>query len=375
MRTTASFQFYCRNSKANKQGLAPMELSICICGERKFINLPMKFRPDDFNRKRKPQEIAAAINLWHTKINTYIMDLMKDGQPLTTDTLREVIQTGGVKAYTIERMFNDYLTIVKGRIGIDITEATYRKYELVRDKVYQHINKDSQVTALTPMVVKKIQNHWNSIYDLSSTAGFLTKFKSVVRFAMDNGHLKINPFQQIKISKPRKPINALTEEEIMKIVNTHISDKRLHKIKDLFLIQCGTGMAFADLMKFDMEKDLQVEGTNYYICKERQKTGHTFTAMIMPFALPIILHYYELPRISNQKYNKYLKEIQTMCGIEKKITSHLGRKSYATLLVNKGVSMDVVGAALGDNPAIAAQYYAKVFDSTIIQAQAAAFSA
>ena len=64
-----------------------------------------------------------------------------------------------------------------------------------------------------------------------------------------------------------------------------------------------------------------------------------------------------------------------MCGIEKKITSHLGRKSYATLLVNKGVSMDVVGAALGDNPAIAAQYYAKVFDSTIIQAQAAAFSA
>lgn len=373
MRTTSAFQFYCRNSKANKQGYAPVELSIIINGTRRFINLPMRFRPEEFNKKRQPKEIIDAIDLWRTKITNYTVDMMREGIPLTTESLREIIQTGGIKAYTVGRMFDEYYAILQRRVGVDLTAGSYRKYEVLRDKVYEHISPDSQMGALTPAKVKTIVTLWNSQYDLSTTAGYITKFKSVVRFAMDNGHLTINPFQGIKVQKPRKPINALTEEEVQLILNTHIADKRLRKIRDLFLIGCGTGMAYCDIMNFSVH-DIKKEGNQYYICKIRQKTKHIFTAMIMPWAVPIIYSRLVIPHISNQKFNKYLKELAEVVGINKRITVHMARRTYASMLVNRGVSMDIVAAALGDNPAIAAQYYAKVYDSTIIQAQAAAFA-
>jgi integrase len=80
------------------------------------------------------------------------------------------------------------------------------------------------------------------------------------------------------------------------------------------------------------------------------------------------MHYKTLPVISNQVYNRYLKEIGEMIGV-KGLSSHYGRRTFATLLYNKNVTMDAVAAALGDNVAIAAKYYAKVFDSTILNEQ------
>ena len=61
MRTTNSIQFYCRKSKENKNGESPLEMSICLNGERKFINLPIKFKPEEFNRKRQPQTIVQEV--------------------------------------------------------------------------------------------------------------------------------------------------------------------------------------------------------------------------------------------------------------------------------------------------------------------------
>jgi integrase len=121
-------------------------------------------------------------------------------------------------------------------------------------------------------------------------------------------------------------------------------------------------MAYTDLMDFHRD-DLRKEGEHYYISKSRNKTGKTFTAVVFPFAVPIILHYQTLPTISNQKYNKYLKEIDT------RLTTHMGRRTYATMLANRGVDMSVVASALGDDVQVASRYYARVFTKTIIKEQ------
>lgn len=364
MRTTSSIQFFCRPSKANKQGYSPLECSVTLSGVRKFLNLPMKFRPDDFNKKKPSADILEALDLWRNRINDYTIQMMREGLLITPQTLREVIQQGGLRKKTIGLLFEEYQKILRLRVGIDLKDSVYRKYEIVAEKVLKFVDKDAPVTDLTPNLIQTIAASWRATYDASTTAGYLTKFKTYIRYGLDNGWLTINPFQNFKITKPIKPIKALSEEEVDKLLTLSL-EPRLQRVLDLFLVQCGTGVAYSDLMDLK-EEDLKEEGNHIYLCKKRNKTGRVFTALVFPFAETIIRHYHILPRISNQKFNKFLKEI------DPRLTTHMGRRSYATRLVNRGVDMNTVAAALGDNPQIAARYYAKVFDRTLIQQQASA---
>ena len=359
MRTTSAIAFYCRQSKTDRNGYAPLEVSISICGSRKLMNLPMKFKPTDFNRKRPPQEIIEALDVWRNRIESYKTQILKEGRVLTAETLRSVIQSGGINAYTIGNLFEDYLHILSKRVGVDLKMSVYRKYELVYEKVLHFVNKDDEVSKLTPQLIKTIEVTWRPLYDPSTLAGYLTRLKTFVRFAIDNGKLQINPFQGIRITKPIKPIKALTQEQVDYLLTLSL-ESRLQRVLDLFLIQCGTGFSYSDLMAFN-QTDLKKEGDCYYISKNRVKTGKPFTAIVLPFALPIIFHYKELPKISNQKYNKYLKEINPT------LTSHMGRRTFASILANKNVSPDTIASALGDTTQIAMRYYAKILPQTIIK--------
>ena len=366
MRTTSAIAFYCRESKKDRNGFAPIEISISVNGERKFLNLPQKFRPSEFNRKRPPQEIIEALDAWRTRINSYITQLLKNGIPLTTSNLRDTIRTGGVKSYTCLQLFRDYLYILSKRVGIDLTQQVYRKYEIVAERVLKFIDKDKEVSCIDNALIRNIVADWRSRYDASTTCGYYTKLKTFIRFGIDNGHIKVNPCQGIKVIKPVKPIQYLDEEELNILINARFEENRLQKVLDCFLIQCSTGLSYADLANF-VRTDLQKEGEVWYLSKKRVKTGHIFTAIVLNFGIPIIQRYFTLPLPSNQKMNAYLKEIGAAVGIKKNLTTHMGRRTYATYLANRNVSLDAVAAALGDNEKIASQYYAKVFESTIIK--------
>lgn len=111
MRTTFNINFYCRDSKKDKKGMATVEMGITLNGSRVFINLPMKSRPEEFNRKRKPAEIEEQLSRWRTKVNAVINELMDEGQALTATGIRDMLRTGG----------------------------SYRKYELVKEKFLEYI--------------------------------------------------------------------------------------------------------------------------------------------------------------------------------------------------------------------------------------------
>ena len=126
-------------------------------------------------------------------------------------------------------------------------------------------------------------------------------------------------------------------------------------------------MAYADLMDFKIE-DLKEESGHYYISKQRAKTGKMFVALVLPFAVTIIKKYQVLPHLTNQYYNRSLKLIN------KTYTSHLGRRTYASIMRAHNAPMEVIAAALGDNVSTTVKYYAKVLDKTIIQQQISAFN-
>ena len=368
MRTTSTISFYCRNSKKDKKGYAPIEMSIVINGERKFINCPLKCSPNDFNKKRKPQYIQNYIDTQRVNMATIISDMATNQIPLTAEALREYIRTGGIKSYTIKDMFDDYFKLLSQRVGKDLTSGVYEKYKLIRKKFEEHIDFNSECTSITPFVIQEFYIKLKNNYEDSSSAGMMTKLKTIIKFGMDNGKIKINPFQSIKIVKRTKEIKTITYSQLQTIINKDFVP-RVQRVADLFLFSCGSGLAYIDCVNLTPE-DFTIKDNHICIFKERQKTSVKFYSVLLPWAEDIVRKYnYDLSqlRISNQKVNSYLKEVGDICNIPISLHFHLARHFYAMYLLNKKVPITTVSKAIGHSTLQQTQHYAKALETTIIE--------
>ena len=132
------------------------------------------------------------------------------------------------------------------------------------------------------------------------------------------------------------------------------------------MFACYTALAYSDLASISID-DIKVQNGVHFIQKNRIKTGVQYTIPLNDIAMEILQRYnYQLPVLTNQRYNSYLKEIADICGIDKKLTSHLARHTAATLMLNSGISIDVVAKILGHRNTAMTAHYAKMLDKTII---------
>lgn len=368
-RTTFSVAFVCRQSKTNKQGLAPVELSITLNGDRKFINLPRKEKPTDFNRKHREKDLEDYLSLMRSRVNSIMTEMLANGEPITSEAIREYVRCGGYKSYTVGNLFTDYLKLLAKRVDVDLSMGVYRKYELVRNMFYKYVTPESECTAITPALIKQVQVDLYAKYDTATAAGYLTKLKTFIKFGMDNNHIKINPFQGVKIAKGKKDIVYLTEDELEAVNGLEIDNESLANIRDAFILQASTGLAYIDIYNLKKE-DIHVrpDGT-HYICKNRVKTTTQYTTVILPMGVEVLKrHDYQLHIISNQKYNLFLKTLQSMCGLKTTLTTHVARRTYATMLLNKGVRLETVSRCMGHrNTKITQAAYAQVLNKTVIE--------
>lgn len=367
MRTTLNISFYCRNSKKDKNGLAPVEVSLIICGQRRFMNLAFKCSPEDFNKKRKPKYIQDYIDAQRVRLATAISEMATIGTPLTVDTLKEYIQNGGVLSYTIEDLFSDYFRLIKQRVGKNLTQTVYDKYEWVKTLFKEQIDFNKEVTAITPAVIQEFYIKLQNKYQDSTSGGYMTKLKSVIKYGIDNGKIKVNPFQNIKITKGVKNIETITYSQLQDIIS-HNFVNRVQKVADMFVFACGSGLAFCDCMALKPEDFVEKDG-KLCIFKERQKTGVKFYSVLLPWAVDVYKKYggdFEPMKITNQRSNSYLKEIQDICGIDVNMTFHKARHFYAMYLLNKKVPVTTVQRTLGHNNISTTMHYARALENTII---------
>lgn len=380
MRNTFDIAFYCKASKADRFGNSPIQMSISINGTRNFINLPMKVAVSDFQRKRKPQYIEKYLSSVRLKANEMVASLELDGKPLTTTTFREYFRCGGTPSYTVDSLFNDFLMIQRKRVGIDLTHCAYRKYELTRDLFLSMIDRNREAESIKPADIEAFYSELKTRYEINSSASYMAKVRTFFKFAFDNGRIRTNPFSTVQIKREVKNIEFLTDDEIAKVMTTHLSTPALERIRDCFLIQVFSGLSYVDLEALNPD-DIREENGLYYIHKPRQKTKVFYTAVLFPEAVNILRKYdFKLPIVSNQKTNSALKAIARECGITKNIHSHIGRKTYGCLLLNgyngsRPVSMEVTAKCLGhSNSRTTARYYATMHQDTVLNELAQAFA-
>lgn len=370
MRTTFNIGFVCRQSKVTKAGKAPVEMSIIINGKRTYLTLPMKEDPKSFQKlvaSKKMNPMKEYLEQIYQKVVVAQTELVKNDIPVTAISLKDYIQNGCTNSYTIDDLFTEYLKILKKRVGVNLTAAVYRKYEIVRDLFFGSISNAKQVNEITNGVIANFYAELNRKYESTTSAAMMVKLKTIITYALDNGKLKINPFNSIKISKRTKEVEYLTLDEIQAIKSKSFNG-RLEKVRDLFLFQCFTGLAYADMAQLTKE-DFQFNGDQIFIKKCRVKTGISYLTVLIDEAVEIIRRYnFELPVLSNQKYNSYLKEIADLCGITKPMHTHIGRHTFCTYMLNKGLSLEVVAKMAGHTNTKQTAHYAKLLDKTVLNA-------
>ena len=163
-------------------------------------------------------------------------------------------------------------------------------------------------------------------------------------------------------SKERRP---LTEKELKMMRDAELPDKEA-KVRDLFIFAAYTGLAFCDVMDFSFKTMTEQSGDMWFIDGSRLKTGTKFFTPILAPAMEVLQRYnYELPKISNQKANDYLHLIESRLGINKSITFHVARHSFATLSLSHDVPIEKVARMLGHTDIKTTQIYAKILKTSI----------
>ncbi len=210
----------------------------------------------------------------------------------------------------------------------------------------------------------------------NTTMKYITIFKKIIIIAMSNDWLKKDPFTNFKITVKKTERPFLSEEELNTLIHKKFTIQRLELVKDSFLFSCFTGLAHSDLKKLTPENIKIGSDGNKWVMINRTKTDGSSHIPILPIPEMLIEKYKNhpycldkgvlLPVLSNQKMNAYLKEIADICGIDKKLTSHIARHTFATTVtLNNDVPIETVSKMLGHSSIKMTKIYAKLLDKKV----------
>lgn len=366
--------FVCRGSKVSKKdGLTPLELYVIINGKRRYVSLNRRINPKTFNPKKQmvrgddqTNEYIEAVRMRCYSIET---EMLKRGLLLTTDTFVYAFKNG-IKhnSITVYALFDEFMQKQedKRKVGL-ITQAIYVKYRCTIRYCKEAMQTDKMLSDLTTSDMEDIYTYMLGRMANNSAICYMRKLKTMLIYAIREGYISQNPIT-FKFHKDKVEKEPLTLEEVRLIRTKELGSKSIKNIRDLFIFQCYTGLAFRDMASLS-EKDIKIDKDGKeWIVKERIKTGVPAFIPILPVVKEILVKYnYHLPTLTNQKYNSYLKEIQEVCGIKKTLHSHLARHTCGTLLLNAGVDMLTVSKVLGHSSTKTTEaVYAKLLPETIM---------
>ena len=371
--------FVVRRTKKKVDGTVPIEMTICVKGKRRYVSTGREVKPSDFNSKTQTVKSDKELNefLKALKARLYAIEttLMSKDVNVSIDTVLDVFRNGEQeRTMTFLQLFEIHNGNVGKRVKQKlITPTTLSKYEVTKDYLARYIKTelkkdDILIKDITPSFIDNLFVFLLGFMSNNTAIQKMKQVKRVIRFAVDEGYIKVSPYK-ITLKKEKKEVQPLTIKEVNAIRKKKIDIERLAKIRDLFIFECYTGLAFTDLMSLN-DNDFHVDESGHkWIIKKRHKTNVVATIPLLPIALAILDKYNnKLPHMSNVKYNAYLKEIGDICGIKKNLHSHLARHTWATILLNAGMDMVSVSKCLGhSNSKITESTYAKILPDKLFE--------
>ena len=356
-----------RKKKVAKTGKGLVELRIYLNHkERKHISLA-EIRPDEWEDFKSQPSVQAEI----LRYQSIIEAMLALGTPLTIENFNKSIGKDSSKKMKEDLTTSKPGTFIAFMYDELHTEHIERRTTQAREVVYRSLlafGRIKKFDDLTPANIleyhKWLQKDGNR--KATTLKNYHKRLHRYVIKAFEYGYIDRDPYKSVKIPtgqyEEKQPLN---ESEINLLRSLRLPNKE-EKARDLFIFSCFTGLCYCDAQAFDFKTMTEKKGDLYYIIGERIKTGTNFYTPILGPAMEILEKYnYRLPRMSNQKLNDYLHLVESRARLNKKLTSHLARHTFATWVLSHDVPVEDLARMLGHKDVRTTQHYAKILPTTI----------
>lgn len=385
---TFKILFFLRSNYLNKDGTAAIIVRISIDGERQEWTTKLSCEPAKWDKKSgralgrssKVFELNNHIQDIQTLLTNHYYDIQRRHGYVTAEMVRNAYMGITQREESLLKVYEQHLEDTKKLVGLSKADPTYRKYERMYRRVVEFMKKKYNITDIPLREIKyqfivDLEFFLRTEYKYSQNTTYkcMKFFKQVINKAIRAGLITVDPFNGYKISIERVDRGFLSEDDLTKMMSKTFASKRLEQVRDIFIFACFTGLAYIDLANLRVDNIQKMFDGRLWIVTHRQKTNTKVTVPLLPPALKILKKYEGefvdgkiLPIITNQKMNCYLKEISEICGIEKNLTFHLARHTFATTMtLGKGVPIETVSKMLGHTNVQTTQIYARITNDKI----------
>ena len=387
MKSTFNVLFFIRRDKKRKDGTCPIMCRITIDGVEARFNTKVYVKDSKWNVKANR---ISGNNTESRSLNARLDDIKASLYRIYHEVQRFNVATPEIikneflgfdeSGDTILGIYTKHIQNIHELIGISITKVTVQRYRAARNhlaefiKMKYHVS-DIAVKSINDMFIRDFEVYLLSQARMSNNtmSKSMQYLKKMINIAINNGFIVQNPFANYKIKFKKVDRGYLTEEELNSLIEKTMPVQRLEQVRDIFVFSCFTGLAYIDVKELTKKHLRTGFDGNTWIMTKRSKSNVNVNVPLMDIPKKIIQKYEDtivddkvLPVLSNQKMNAYLKEIGDLCGIDKNLTFHLARHTFATTVtLLKGIPIETVSKMLGHTNIQTTQIYARITNEKI----------
>ena len=391
MNSAVSILFYIKRAKINVDGVCPIYTRVTINSKRFEFSTNKFISPDKWSTEgakvKGNSEDARSINNQLDIIKNQIMDaekrLYKKEILINSENLRNELFGIKERERLLIPIFTEHNRKIKELVGSEYAPGTLERYETSLKHTKDFLQWKYKVSDIN---IEKIDHAFITEYEFylrterkcanNTAVKYIKNFHKIINICLANGWLTKDPFANYKAKVKEVVREFLTEQEIQSLMEKEFVSERLELVRDIFVFSCFTGLAYIDVKQLTPDNIVLGIDGDKWINKNRQKTDTNSKIPLLPTAQYIMDKYSDypvnknkgtiLPILSNQKMNSYLKEIATVCGINKELTFHIARHTFATTVtLSNGVPIETVSKMLGHTNLKTTQHYAKILDKKI----------
>ena len=392
-KNTFNVLFIARTHKLLRNGEAPICMRITVSKQIVDIAIKRSVKVEQWNQSREccvsngkmGREINSYIDTMRAKVLQVHRELEIDGKRITAFAIRDKLYGRDESTKTLIEVYTEHNKRCRALVGKDFSISTVDKFDTSLKTLKDYIehrtkHRDILLKDIDRTFIEDFEFFLKTTRNMqhNSAIKHLKNLKKIIRIALANDWINKDPFLGIQFKHEEKNIEFLSQDELERIMDKEFTVNRLDIVRDIFVFCCFTGLAFIDVKQLQPSHLIKDKDDALWIRKNRQKTGNICNIPVLSVAKEIIEKYKEhpdcirkdvlLPVLSNQNMNAYLKEIATLCGITKKLTTHVARHTCATIvMLANNVSMENVAKILGHSSTKMTQHYAKVLDSSIMR--------
>ena len=388
---TFNLLFYLRTDRKKDDSLYPIYMRITVDGKRAELSTKRFINRDNWDSKANKakgfksevKQLNQFLESLRTLMNDYHTEMVKMGEEVTAHSLKNKFLGISEDRRMLIEVFEYHNHQLKELEGTNYASATIKRYTTTLDHikaflVFKYKINDIPLNRLKYSFITDLEHYFKVTRKCNhnTTIKYIKNFRKVINLAIKNEWLSKDPFAKFQAKIVEVKREYLLKDELQNIEDLNLTFPRLDIVRDIFVFSCYSGLAYVDVA--NLTKDnirLGIDG-DLWIITERTKTKSQSNIPLLPKAHELIKKYSRYPNkktedhifpiFTNQRMNAYLKEIADLASVDKNLTFHIARHTFATTVtLANGVPIESISSMLGHKSIRTTQIYSKVINAKI----------